>query len=159
MNETKYMQDGYIEQSKLLHWALQLCDSSNRASLGLILHHPGIESSRFGRDEEWVRMAGTIRFRLRKHSSFQQPGMPEGLYFHRLLVTCPCCGREIPAGRLHQHAMVHVNARMAVRDQRENGYVTRSVYHPNWYVDPSSGDWKRVPRQWQRSFPQQPAGF
>ena len=26
---------------------------------------------------------------------------------HRLFATCPVCGKDIPAGRMHQHAVVH----------------------------------------------------
>jgi hypothetical protein len=34
-------------------------------------------------------------------------GVAEGRYFHRVMLNCPTCQRQVSAGRLAQHFRVH----------------------------------------------------
>ena len=144
MNESQFLSDGFTRQSHMLHEALTLC--GRRRSLALVLGKPGVIKSRFHPEEEWVRAVGGVIFRLRSASSSQ---------FHRLEVACPVCGEFVSAGRLHQHANRHVRALVRLGDDPP---LRNSVYFQNWYVD-GDGYWRRVPREFQRSFPSLPAGF
>lgn len=36
-----------------------------------------------------------------------KPKNPKGGKSHRAMAICATCGREVPAGRLHQHQKVH----------------------------------------------------
>ena len=144
MNESQFLQEGFVRQSQMLHQALTLC--GQRRSLALVLGKDGVIKSRFGKEEEWSRAAGGIIFRLRPASSSQ---------FHRLEVSCPVCGKFVSAGRLHQHANVHVRYLVRFGDESP---LRNSIYYQNWYVD-AEGYWHRMPREFQRSFPSLPTGF
>ena len=100
----KHQADGWARQSRLLHDALELCDWSTRKELAILLNDPGVTKSRWAKGKTYTKSVGGITFRLR--SGVRQFG--EKPYFHRLLVACPCCGREVPYGRMHQHAIQHV---------------------------------------------------
>jgi len=155
MNVEKIENEGFKRQSDLLLLGLELCDTGNRKQLGHLLHHSGVAGSRFGMEEEWTKSVGGITFRLR--SSVRKFG--EKPFFHRLLVNCPCCGREVPVGRLHQHAIQHVKGReVALRHPDDKPRRWTSIWHEKWYVD-EIGGFRRMPQEFQRGFPSNPAGF
>jgi hypothetical protein len=154
VNESKFLQDGFARSSEMLHQALELC--STRDSLAIVLGEEGIIDSRWAPTEEWTKSAGGIVFRLRPAGELRKFG--ERHYFHRLEVACPVCGRWVPAGRLHQHARVHVRKRLDWRSPVKFDRPSSSVYWRYWYVD-AVGYWKPQPREFQRGFPSMPAGF
>lgn len=156
MNESKFLQNGFTRSSEMLHEALELC--GNRSSLAVVLNHGGIPKSRFAPTEEWTKSAGGIVFRLRTAGEFRKFG--ERPHFHRLEVACPACGKWVPAGRLHQHARVHVRRRLSYQDYGVIKFNSprSSVYWRHWYVT-ADGYWKPQPREFQRAFPSSPAGF
>lgn len=156
MNIDKTAQDGYNRTTSLLLEALELCDCGNRRALGRLLGHDGVRKSRFKPDEKWTASVGGLIFTLHPANSHRTFG--DKKRFHRLEIFCPCCGLSIPVGRLHQHASIHINARLS---SRESVFVGRgrSVWYQNWYVD-DRGEFRRVDRSaLQYSFPSKPAGF
>jgi hypothetical protein len=136
------------QEYALLHEALRLCDWSQRRELAEALNCPGIRKSRFDDSEEWEAAVGGVTFRL-----YASGSGPHARHFHRLYVRCPVCGKEIPYGRLHQHAGQHV--RKFGLDIRPN----RSVWHRHYYVEKDTNVWRKMPREFQRAFPQQPGNF
>ena len=74
-------------------------------------------------------------------------------------VACPCCGREIPYGRMHQHAIQHVVKRWRrLTSPTDPKPSFRSIWYKRWYVD-EYGFFHKVPREIQYGFPSMPAGF
>jgi hypothetical protein len=137
-------------EADLLHRALELCDGWNgRMQIETMGGVKGPIKSRYGKDESWTCGVDGVTFRLFPHGL-----APNARHFHRLYVRCPVCGKEVPAGRLHQHAVTHVPA-----CRHHSGvYQRTSLWHRNWYVD-DLGNFKPKPREFQREFPSLPAGF
>jgi hypothetical protein len=159
MNSSQMLQDGYKRQSELLHVALEFCYSGHRRELGGMLQHKGVAKSRFRPDEQWVQALCGLTFQLFPANSNRRFG--DKKRFHRLEVICPCCGASIPVGRFHQHAPGHINSRIAISRLMAGGYTIpkrRSAWPDYWYVN-TDGNFVRTPREFQRAFPSQPAGF
>ena len=151
----KHQADGWARQSRLLHDALELCDWSTRKELAILLNDPGVKKSRWPKGKTYTKSVGGITFRLR--SGVRQFG--EKPYFHRLLVACPCCGREVPYGRMHQHAIQHVVKRWKrLTSPTDPKPSFRSIWYKRWYVD-EYGFFHKMPRVIQYGFPSMPAGF
>ena len=62
---------------------------------------------KWGKDEEWTKQAsdGTKVSLLSAEGALTRAG--HGNRPHRLLAECRCCGKMIPAGRMHQHYKSH----------------------------------------------------
>jgi hypothetical protein len=132
-----------------------LCDYSNRSELGFQLADKGVRKSRWAKGLTYQKSVAGIIFRLR--SGVRLFG--EKPYFHRLEVACPCCGRWIPYGRMHQHAIIHVRGRYGMLvDPRDTPPKWRSIWWKRWYVD-DYGLFKKKPAEFQRAFPSNPGGF
>ena len=138
------------DEALLLHRALQLCDGWNgRLQIETMGGVKGPVKSRYnGPVTDWTCAVDGITFRL-----FPAGLAPGGNGFHRLYVRCPICGREVSAGRFHQHANIHVPPAKSTGTYRRT-----SLWHRNWYVD-DLGHFKPIPYEWQREFPSKPAGF
>jgi hypothetical protein len=148
MNIEKLENEGFKRQSDMLLIALELCSWENRRNLGYLLRHPGVRKSRFKKGEEWTRNVAGITFRLK--SGERKFG--EAPYFHRLNVVCPCCSREVPYGRLHQHAIVHVVGRLVELRHPDDGPLRlKSVWHERWQVT-EEGGFRRKPSCIQYGF-------
>ena len=156
MNVNKMAYNGYTRQSQLLLEALELCDSSNRRSLGELLGSDGVGDSRWPAEEEWSESVGGIIFKLRPNS--KNSGSGWDFYFHRLMVVCPVCALEIPVGRLHQHARTHVRTRLHQSEVPLPKTPTVCIWYKKWHVD-EDGLWHRMPSEFQYNFPQRPGGF
>lgn len=155
MDLRKIVDEGFRQQSEQLHLALQLCSHENRANLGVLLGHEGVMDSRFDPSEQWVRQVGLLTFRLKKAGKLRQFGEPR--WFHRLYVQCPCCGKNVPVGRLHQHARTHVAGRVAPSEVALPKHHRVSIWHERWWVDERGYFLRRGVFQ-QRGFPLS-AGF
>lgn len=58
---------------------------------------------------------------LARQHSFVRRRTPDGMSrvkssSHRLFVTCPCCAKIVPAGRLNQHGTIHAKSAVDCRD-------------------------------------------
>lgn len=60
------------------------------------------KGTRFPKEAEGTANIGGVVFKLHKH-------VPRGRKTskHRLYAQCPVCGKDVPVGRMHQHATVH----------------------------------------------------
>jgi hypothetical protein len=105
------------EGKKALLRALELCEWRRRERLYAELDAAQGEV-RFGPGASQFRWKGPTRF---QKGSENCDAAVEGVIFRlfrmadfgmgpkaRLFVVCPMCAQEVPIGRLHQHAAVHV---------------------------------------------------
>ena len=59
-------------------------------------------STKIPKEAHGVAVVEGVTFKLHRH-------IPKGrkVSKHRLFAECPVCGKDVPVGRLHQHAVVH----------------------------------------------------
>jgi hypothetical protein len=73
-----------------------------REMLATSMGVPHYKGHTFPKTAEGTANIGGVVFKLYKH-------VPRGhkTSKHRLYAVCPVCGKDVPVGRMHQHATVH----------------------------------------------------
>ena len=63
-----------------------------------------VKGNKIPKQAKGVAEVEGVNFVLHEHTGHKS-GRKSSM--HRLFAICPVCGKDIPAGRMHQHAVVH----------------------------------------------------